>query len=844
MNMTEMTGILFVFVIALTFISDCAIGATEVRIDIAADHASIANSVLSINFDLSNGTYCGTDKSDNTKVFKDAWFRIGQGGWTEPRYVYKAERLGNTVDKLGKGETLRVWYLPQDSYDPSRFLDITVYQARPFFVIGWGVKNNKTYTIRARTAEVLLNGTLFDNQKYFDPRVLRGGAGAQANYVESTWEIKAHNSAMLTYKDGFSRNRRRTLVAGGLAYAEFMRTVDFHAKAKGRRQRTAKTSSRLLKNSFVTLTIHDPQGKRIKPGELWVSKDTFFVDITTLDPFESLERFGASLAKANNAHPNVYNFPTLCGWMTSMKGYGDGTPTNNSPALVEQMKIATNTGITKYAPLALRLEPDYYCYSSDGDTQQGWWDDEHWAKYGSLQKPYDTFSKFAKAINSMGGKVFTYIQGSMPSNDFALAHPDWMLNNDISLLYEDHLHARAFIRYDFTNPAFQTYLLRMWTRLKTDGVVGIKFDYPESGWAKDGGFDDKSYTTVSAYRKIFQLCRKGMGKDAYIHERIMGFKLADVPCTDCNAGVVDLQRVWPDASHFEPEMSSRIGLRWYKQGTVFRYYPDGKSFHQNGVELDRTHRRTFLTLIGLLSGRIELGTSFGKLTKEMIYDVTRLYPVLPNGKSFRPVDFLLNKKHPEIYVYDVNSKWKQVLLVNNDLTDSKKNRPKLKPIGAPMSGDQANTGSLGLNRNEKYYVFDFWNQRPLGILAGTDVLSNNLLAGEALVYSIKQVEDRPQILGTNRHVMCGMMELSKTKWNRNNKTLGFTADVVGGETMSITIAIPEGAKYKAVAVGSDSAKVSFKQTGQYVSISASSENNCKSHIELRFQSQPSLITSD
>ena len=135
--------------------------------------------------------------------------------------------------------------------------------------------------------------------------------------------------------------------------------------------------------------------------------------------------------------------------------------------------------------------------------------------------------------------------------------------------------------------------------------------------------------------------RQGLGADAYIHERIMGFKLVDVPCTDVNAGIVDLQRVWPDASHFEPEMSSRIGLRWYKQGTVFRYYPDGKSFHQNGVELDRTHRRTFLTLIGLLSGRIELGTSFGKLTDEMIYDLTRFYPILPNGKSFRPVDFLL-----------------------------------------------------------------------------------------------------------------------------------------------------------------------------------------------------------
>ena len=823
-------------VIAVTLTCNCIIVHAAVKVEVTGEHARIENNDIAVEFDLSDGTYSGTDKSDNTKVFKDAWYRIGQGGWYEPKHLYKAERLGDVADKFGKGATLRVWYLPQAKYDPSRFLDITVYQDRAFFVIGWGVKNNKKYTIRARTAEVLLNGTLFNDQKLIEPRVLRGGAGADSNFVESTWEIKAHNSAMLTYKDALSdSNRRRTIVAGGFEYAEYMRTVEFHANAKGRRlPRGTQTESPPVKNSYISLTIHDPQGKRVAPGELWHSKDSFFVDISSADPFASLENYGRSLAMANNANPNPYDFPTLCGWMASMKGYGDGTPVNNSPALVEQMQIAIDEGILNYTPVGLRLEPDYYCYSDDGDTQQGWWDDEHWAKYGSLQEPYETFSKFAGKINSMGGKVFTYIQGSMPSNDFALEHPDWMLNDDISLLYEDHLHARTLVRYDFTNPDFQKYLLKMWTRLGKDGVIGIKFDYPESGWAKDGGFDDDSYTTVSAYRKIFELTRAGLGSEAYIHERIMGFKLADVPCTDCNAGVVDLQRVWPDASHFEPEMSSRIGLRWYKQGNVFRYYPDGKSFHQNGVELDRTHRRTFLTLIGLLSGRIELGTSFGKLTKDMIYDLTRFYPVLPNGKTFRPVDFLLNKKHPEVYVYDVSSDWKQVILVNNDVPAGRRKTSTIRAISAPLAGNQADTGSLGLDSTKKYYIFDFWNQKPIGILSGTDVLSADLLNGEARVYSVKQVEDQPRILGTNRHIMCGMMELSKIKWDLKNRTLEFAAALVAGETMNITIAIPEAAKLKAVAVKSDTAKVSFKQTGQYIVVSASSDTNCRSDIKLIF----------
>ena len=140
-----------------------------------------------------------------------------------------------------------------------------------------------------------------------------------------------------------------------------------------------------------------------------------------------------------------------------------------------------------------------------------------------------------------------------------------------------------------------------------------------------------------------------------------------------------------------------------------------------------------------------------------------------------------------------------------------------------------------MDRGNNYYVFDFWNQEPLGIIAGTEFLSADLLAGEALVYSVREVENHPQVLGTNRHIMCGMMELGNTNWDRRKKKLEFTADLIGGETMNITIAIPEGANYRAVDLKNDTAKVSFKQNGQYVVVSASSAKNTKSNIEVFFK---------
>jgi hypothetical protein len=273
-----------------------------------------------------------------------------------------------------------------------------------------------------------------------------------------------------------------------------------------------------------------------------------------------------------------------------------------------------------------------------------------------------------------------------------------------------------------------------------------------------------------------------LGKDAFLHERNLGGPTHEsVPLLDATAGTVDLQRVWGDASHFEPEMASRIGLRWYKSRSVFLYYPDGKSFYSNGKPLSTYKRRAFLTLIAFLSGRLEIGTSIGRMTDEMFHDTTRLYPMLDGTKSPRPVDMLLGKAHPEVYAYDMTEDWLQVLLVNN-------NKKGKKVVSTPLSGDQADTGSLGLDADASYHAFDFWNQKHLGVLKGSDALSAELRAGEVAMVSVRKVQDNPQVVSTNRHIMQGMKECHNVAWSAKKKTLIGTVDVIGGEDFVLTVA--------------------------------------------------------
>ena len=761
---------------------------SEVSVSEVDGKICLENGLCEIAFDLKDRTWSGRDLTTDAWMFRNARFRVdrhlGQQ-WREPETDVAWESAGSE-SRFGAGTTLTITVTPREGYEPARILTLGLYPDRHFVEIGWGVANRLSHPIRVRTVDVLFGGEVFNDQEVEDARTLASGAGAEPNMVTEGWEIDALNGALLTYRD---RGARRSIVAGGLAYAEFARRVEIRDGHRTPGRRVLKEGLRNL-----NLTVWDPQGKLVGPGATYMSPDTLYLDFVTADPFEALEAYGSALAEANDARPNAYDFPTLCGWMVSTKSLGEGKPINNSPGLVEETRLARERGLMKYTPLAVRLEPDTYCYGNHGDTQQGWWDDEHWAAYGpgngeargegkgSLRKPHETFAKFCSAVAELGGVPFTYFQCSMPSNDFAAARPEWMLGNDVSLIHHSHNHHRPLVRYDYSDPGFREHCLGVWRRLRDAGLKGVKFDYPETAWASGGGFDDESFTTTSAYRELFRLCREGLGEDAFLHERNLGGHThEEAPRLDVTAGIVDIQRVWGDASHFEPEMASRMGLRWYKSRSAFLYYPDGKSFLVKGEDLSAYRRRAFITLIAFLSGRLEIGTSIGSMTDEMLRDLTRVYPVFGGGRSPRPVDMLVGGGHPSVYVYEVAEGWSQVLLVNNDPEGRR-------AVSAPLSGCQADTGSIGLDPEGRYHAFDFWADEYLGVLEGTGELSRELMGGEVAMVSVRRAEAHPQIVSTNRHIMQGMVECRDVAWSPEDRTLSGTVDVVGGEPFILTIA--------------------------------------------------------
>ncbi len=771
-------------VAALAALSMCPLHAVEVTQ--SADQLSITNDAFKLTYNLKSGTWSAAKKVSNIDVFTRARFTVDETGWKKPADVTRTWKQSEVNDDFGKGRTLSITETPGGGYAPLKTLHLTVYDGQPFAVIGFSITNQREFPMRVARIGVIEKAAFLPGKKLTQPQVLRGGAGAQVNRVENKAAIDAHNNILVTGKiDG----HRQSLVAGGLRYREFLRRIILDEK-----------------KSELSITIEDPIGKLIPPGTTYDAVDTVFLDIVTSDPFASLEAYGMAMRTANKANPKPYDFPTLCGWLVSQQGYGEGKSINNSTALVDQMELAVKSGLLEYTPVAIRLEPDFYCNQQYGNTQQGWWNDETWAKYGSLTPPYETFGKFCGKIRELGGIPFTYIQSNMPSNDFALAHPEWMMRGDISRLHSEHAHHMPFVKFDFTNPEFQAYTLAMWKRLAQQGLQGIKFDYPESAWIPTGGFKDETQTTTTAYRKVFEICREGLGYGAFIHERNLGEY--GTPMLDVTAGIIDLQRIWFDSSHFEPEMASRMGLRWYKNRSVFGYYPDGKSF--KGMDIDA--RRTMLTLVGLLSGRLELGTSFGRMTPAEQHDLTRLYPLLKGTRSFRPVDMLsAAPDDPSVYVYANDTDSAQLIISNN--------HDEARAITAPLSGDQSDSGSLGLDAAATYYLHDFWNDEFLGEISGNGRVSRPLKPLQSLVYSLRRKLERPQVLSTNRHIMQGMLD--QVNWNADSLTLAGATRVAAGEPLILTIAANGHLSAKTTA-SSGSAKVSSE--GNLVKLTLISES--------------------
>ncbi|MBP5510706.1 MAG: NPCBM/NEW2 domain-containing protein [Kiritimatiellae bacterium] len=740
-------------------------------VSVANGRNVLSNGLVRVDFNVSNGTFTIHDVKGEIRL-ADA----GVGATDVKRGAAFKATTDEVNDAFGHGA--RITFTVRDDTAGTRWgfhaagyqhphskgawepvYTYTLYDDSPALIASFGVNTPVWYRRRLMGATVVRGGKWLGGTRttgslpVADFVTINSAAGAEPAHLIPGLTRNSANGLLAT---GLVDGKRRTLVAGGLRYDAFGKMAE-------------------MIDGALTLYAADEVGVLVEPGTNQLfSADTFYIDAVTDDPFASAEAYGRAMRKANGADPNVYDFPLLCGWAVgALSKLGN---INNAPALVKELDLANEKGFTKYAKVGVRLEPDYYCYGDNGNTEQGWYDDAHWAKYGHLRAPYETFAKWCAAIKARRGIPYTYFQVGMPSNDFAIEHPDWMIFNSTNHIERKHMHHRPYVTYDFTDKGLADHMLAMWKRLRKDGMQGIKFDYPETGYNPQGGFDDIHASATQVYRRYFALAREGLGKEAYLDERNLGE--CGRPCLDATAGIVDTQRTWSDSNKFDPRMITTDGLRWFKMRTVFNYYPDSKAIHglMEGV------RRSMLTTVYLTSGRIELATSFRLFTPAMTYDLSRLYPEYREPFAARPIDaFKKGVVNPTVYDLELVPTWHQVMLFNPE--------KKRTTVKTALCGDRATEGALGLDPAAKWRVHSFWDDVYLGILGAGDALEIQMNGLECEMFRVTKAEARPQVVSTTRHVLQGWMDIADEKWDASARILSGTAKhIASGDTESVVIA--------------------------------------------------------
>jgi len=722
----------------------------------------ITNNLVTVTFSLTEGLYAIRNAQTNEVLLGNA--RIVPACGEEPECI-RVLRDESVQDALGAGRRLVLAIADyslfrhsahdaSSSLPPERLLSFTLYDNHPALILGFGLKTPSYHSMRLTGATVLSGGALFGGRGIAEPLTLNGAAGAEPTLVQSGLSRTSCNSLMLT---GLVGGERRAVVWGGLGNRAF-------AKIAG------------IQNGSLTLFAEDPIGVLIDEDAEVLSEDTFYLDLLTREPFESLERYGQAMRRANHAKPQVYDFPVLCGW--SVGAMSKLPDINNSAKLVGEADHANACGMTRYTKVAIRLEPDKYHL----DTEQGWWDDEHFRRYEHLVPPYDTTAKWCAALEQRDAVPYIYMQLGMPSDDFTRAHPQYMLFNDASEVDRQapnapegrkHSHHKPYVTYDYTDTEFSGHFLKVWSAIRRAGVRGVKIDYPETAWRPEGGFDDRCASTNSAYRRAFELMREAMGEEGLIDERNLGE--TGRPCLDVTAGVVDTQRSWTDSNQFVPEMISRNGLRWYKNRVVFNYYSDTKAVH----DLPEGVLQSLVTMNFLTSGRLDLATSFSLFTPDITRIVSRSYPHYREARTARPLDAFTGVRDPQVYDLELTPDWHQVALYNTGETKT--------VVSTAISGDPVNN-AIGLDPAAEYHAYEFWSDTYLGCLPGTARIEWDLQPGHCAMISLRKAQPHPQVISTDRHLLQGWVDLAEICWDEASARLRGVARVVGGEPFTIVVA--------------------------------------------------------
>jgi len=360
-------------------------------------------------------------------------------------------------------------------------------------------------------------------------------------------------------------------------------------------------------------------------------------------------------------------------------------------------------------------------------------------------------------------------------------HQDWFVHREDGSVYAvewggdcldmSHPDARAFLS-DVIGRTTRAWGYRY---LKIDGLwagMAVTLLYPEPDYREDGlgdaVFHDAAKTNVEAYRDGLKLVREAAGDDVFL----LGCNIAqNMRTLGASIGLLDGMRVGrdigPNLDQILPcaQMGSRL---YFLNGKVWHNDPDCLMLRPP-LTLDQA--RAWGTWIAIAGQMNVVSEWLPGLPPERLDIVKRTMP--NHGLRARPLD-LFDNDLPAVWhlpVHRAGLEWHVIGLFNwskQDAMDVSLDLARIGLAGVPCTG------------------FDFWEDEFLADVSAS--LDLRIPPGSSKAIALHRRVDRPQLVGTSRHVTQGAVDLVSVEWDEGAAELRGVSRVVANDPYELRIA--------------------------------------------------------
>lgn len=507
------------------------------------------------------------------------------------------------------------------------------------------------------------------------------------------------------------------------------------------------TARSLLHEAFV-----------LKPGAA-VSSGPVMV-LASDDPFDALEFYADSIARANGVRKLNPIINGWCSWFVYYGGVSEEEVLKNAAVVARELK--------PYGMEWIQIDDGFYRAFGD-------WE-------GNDRFPRG-MKHTAGEIRKLGLRPGLWIAPYAISENAPIAkeHPEWLAHRaDGSLQRIEPAHAgQAQLILDVTHPQARKWLAALVVKITHDwGYDFIKTDFVEWTLLAQEKFHDPTLTKAQAYRSGDGIIRLVMGRDRHL-----------LDCGPGNeaVGLIDSMRIGLDRPDDLPNFKLWQQYAGKPNATIpsvaKRYYFGGRTWHNDPDHL-RTAKLTIpqaqaaATIVALSGGTMISGDKLYELDRERLDIIRKVLPAY--GKAARPLD-LFDNPQAELFALPVRTSFGQWTLLANF------------NVGETSATRRFEFTRAGLGADKTYLVYDFWAQKLLGEF--TKGFETTIEPTSVSLVAVHEKSGVPQLIGTDRHVTQGAIELADVKWDTATSTLSGLA--LGASPMSYQLAIyvPEGFRF-------------------------------------------------